>query len=163
MSVLCAVQFNDPERTVTRMTVFDYNPDSLDIGRALALACAAYESCMKRPPPLIKTPERIAGHPDILGWQFETADGKISTTTAAEYKRFLLFASIFTSFKSDGDASPPQHDGKRGRQRPRSVAEWKEFQRRKDLRRLARADPELRRELLNTMDACPCCDREFAR
>jgi hypothetical protein len=162
MSVLCAVQFADPERTVTRMTVFDYNANTLDIGRALALACAAYESRMKRPPPLIKEPERIAGNPDILQYQYQDTDGKIFTTTAAEYRRFLLFASIFTS-KPDGDASPPQHDGKRGRQRPRSDAEWKESQRRKDLRRLARADPELRRELLNTMDACPCCDRKFAR
>jgi hypothetical protein len=161
MSVLCAVQFNDPERTVTRMTVFDYNADMLNIGRALALACAAYESRMKRPPPLIKEPEQIAGYPDILQYQYQAMDGKVFTTTAAQYRRDLLFFSIFT--KRDGDASPPQHNGKRGRQRPRSEAERKELERGRDLRRIARADPELRRELLNTMDACPCCERPFVR
>jgi len=155
MSVVCAVQFAD--RVVTRMTVFDYNVDTLNIGRALSLACAAYESRMKRPPPLIKEPERIAGYPDILGYQYQSADGgKIFTTTAAQYRRDLLFASIF-NFKPDGDA--PQPDGKKGRPRIRSMAEWREFQRRKDLRRIARADPELRRELLNTFERCPCCDR----
>jgi hypothetical protein len=163
MSVVCAVQFNDPERTVTRMTVFDYNPDSFDIGRALALACAAYESRMKRPPPLIKEPERIAGYVDILGMQYRFASGKIETITGAEYKRTLLFARIFDFRADNGDAAPPQHNGKRHRQRPRSNAEWKEFQRRKDLRRIARADPALRRELLNTMDTCPCCGQRLGR
>src|SRR5262245_740959 len=104
MSVDCAVQFNDPERTVTRMTVFDYNANTLDIGRALALACAAYENRMKRPPPLIKEPERIAGYPDILQYQYRAIDGgKIFTTTAAQYRRDLLFASIF-NFRSNDDA-----------------------------------------------------------
>jgi|SRR5215813_1650301 len=159
MSVICAVQFAD--RVITRMTVFDYNVDTLNIGRALSLACAAYESRMKRPPPLIKEPERIAGYPDILQYQYQAIDGgKVFTTTAAQYRRDLLFASIF-NFKPDGDASPPQHDGKRGRQRPRSNAEWKEFQRGRDLRRIAKADPALRRELLNTMDTCPCCERKL--
>jgi hypothetical protein len=165
MSVICAVQFAD--RVITRMTVFDYSGDSLEIGRALNLAVAAYESRMKHPPPLIKEPERIAGHPDILGLQFKTAEGKIETVTGAEYKRSLLFMSIFT-FKPDnnnGDTSPPQHNGKRGRQRPhfRSMADWEEFQRKKDLRRIARADAALRRELLNTMDTCPCCERRLRR
>jgi hypothetical protein len=159
MSVICAVQFADPERTVTRMTVFDYNVDTLNIGRALSLACAAYESRMKRPPPLIKESERIAGYPDILQYQYQAIDGgKIFTTTAAQYKRELLFASIFT-FKPDGDGAQQQQ--KFRRPRIRSMAEWREFQRRKDLRRLARADPALRRELLNTMDTCPCCDHRL--
>src|SRR5262249_4682653 len=110
MSVIRAVQFAD--RVITRMTVFDYNVDTLNIGRALSLACAAYESRMKRPPPLIKEPERIAGYPDILQYQYQAIDGgKVFTTTAAQYRRDLLFASIF-NFKPDGDASPPQHDGK---------------------------------------------------
>jgi hypothetical protein len=159
MSVLCAVQFNDPERTVTRMTVFEYNADWLDIGRALALAVAAYESRMKRPPPLIKKPERIAGYPDILQYQYREDGGKIFTTTAAEYRRTLLFASIFT--KRDGDASPPQHNGKKHRPRPRSETERKELERGRDLRRLARADSALRRELLKTFDTCPCCERKL--
>jgi hypothetical protein len=166
MSVLCAVKFADG--VVTRMTVSGdcfYDSDgnishSFDFGRALNLAVAAYESRMKRPPPLINEPERIAGSPDILGMQYMFPNGKIETTTGAEYRRTLLFASIFT-FKPDGDAPPPQDDGKRGRPRPRSMAEWREFQRRKDLRRLARADPDLRRELLNTMDTCPCCDQRL--
>jgi hypothetical protein len=157
MSVLCAVQFAD--RVVTRMTVFDYNADTLNIGRALSLACAAYESRMKRPPPLIKEPERIAGYPDILQYQYQAIDGgKIFTTTAAEYRRDLLFASIF-NFKPDGDA--PQLNGKRRRPRPRSTAEWEELKRGRDLRRLARADPALRRELLSTFDTCPCCNRSL--
>jgi hypothetical protein len=158
MSVDCAVQFNDPERTVTIMTVFDDMADSFDIGRALALACAAYESRMKRPPPLIKEPERIAGYVDILGMQYRFASGKIETITGAEYKRTLLFASIFTGLPA-GDGAQQQQEPRRPR--IRSMAEWREFQRRKDLRRLARADPELRREILNTMDTCPCCDQRL--
>src|SRR5262249_34250505 len=157
MSVDCAVQFADPEKTVTIMTVFDYNADSFDIGRALALACAAYESRMKRPPPLIKEPEHIAGYVDILGMQYRYASGKIETMTGAEYRRTLLFARIF-DFKADGDASPPHDESKRRRPRVRSMAEWREFQRRKDLRRIARADAELRRALLDTFDCCPCCE-----
>src|SRR5262245_49848191 len=103
MSVDCAVMFADPERTVIRMTVFDYNADCLNIGRALSLAVAAYESRMKRPPPLIKEPERIAGYPDIHGYQYRAiGDGKIFTTTAAQYRRDLLFASIF-NFKPDNN------------------------------------------------------------
>jgi len=98
MSVICAVKFADG--VVTRMTVFDYSGDSLDVGRALILACAAYESRTGHPPPLIKEPERIAGYADILGFQYKTADGKVFTTTAAEYKRMLLFARIF-DFKPD--------------------------------------------------------------
>jgi hypothetical protein len=157
MSVVCAVQFNNPERTVTRMTVFDYNANSLDIGRALALACAAYESRMKRPPPLIKEPERIAGYPDILQYQYRATDGgKIFTISAAEYRRDLLFASIFTGLPAGNGAQQEPR-----RPRIRSIAEWREFQRRKDLRRLTRADPDLRRELLNTMDTCPCCDQRL--
>jgi hypothetical protein len=170
MSVVCAVQFNDPERTVTRMSVsgncfYDSAGNishGFEIGRALGLAVAAYESRMKRPPPLIKEPEQIAGYPDILQYQYRvTDDGKVFTTTAAEYRRGLLFASIFTGIRSNGDADPPQPDGKRRRPRIRSMAEWYEFQRRKDLRRLARADPELRREILKTMDTCPCCDQRL--
>jgi hypothetical protein len=170
MSVDCAVQFNDPERTVTRMSVssncfYDSAGNishGFEIGRALSLACAAYESRMKRPPPLIAEPSRIAGYPDILQYQYRTTDdGKVFTTTAAQYRRDLLFASIFTGIRSNGDAAPPQPDGKRRRPRIRSMAEWREFQRRKDLRRLARADPELRREILNTMDTCPCCDQRL--
>ena len=156
MSVLCAVQFADPERTVTRMTVFDYSPDTLDIGRALSLAVAAYESRMGHPPPLIETPETIAGYPDILGYQYQSADGKIFTVTAAQYRRDLLFASIFTRPPAGNDAHQEQEPR---RPRIRSMAEWLEFQRRKDLRRIARADPDLRRELLNTFECCPCCDR----
>src|SRR5262249_23114055 len=154
MSVDCAVQFADPEKTVTIMTVFDYNADSFDIGRALALACAAYESRMKRPPPLIKEPEHIAGYVDILGMQYRYANGKIETMTGAEYRRTLLFARIF-DFKADGDA--PQPNGKRRRPRFRSMAEWRELQRQKDLRRIARANSDLQRELLKTFDTCPCC------
>jgi hypothetical protein len=170
MSVVCAVQFNDPERTVTRMSVSSncfYDSDGnishgFDIGRALSLACAAYESRMKRPPPLIAEPSRIAGYPDILQYQYRATDGgKVFTTTAAQYRRDLLFASIFTGIRSNGDAAPPQPDGKRRRPRVRSMAEWREFQRRKDLRRIARADAELRRELLATMDTCPCCDQRL--
>ena len=82
MSVICAVKFADG--VVTRMTVFDYSGDSLDIGRALALAVAAYENRMKRPPPLITTPESIAGAPDIVGYQWMTADGKISSMTTPQ-------------------------------------------------------------------------------
>jgi hypothetical protein len=105
MSVVCAVQFNDPERTVTRMSVssncfYDSAGNishGFDIGRALSLACAAYESRMKRPPPLIAEPSRIAGYPDILQYQYRATDGgKVFTTTAAQYRRDLLFASIFT-------------------------------------------------------------------
>jgi len=169
MSVVCAVQFNDPERTVTRMTVSSpcfYNSDGsishgLDIGRAIALAVTAYESRMKRPPPLIKEPERIAGFPDILQYQYRSDDGKVSTTTAAQYRRDLLFISIFAGIRGNGDASPPQHNGKRHRPRPRSTAEWEEQNRRRDLRRIARADADLRRELLKTFDACPCCERKL--
>jgi hypothetical protein len=42
MSVICAVKFADG--VITKMTVFDYRGDSLDIGRALNLAVAAYRS-----------------------------------------------------------------------------------------------------------------------
>lgn len=156
MSVLCAVQFNDPERTVTRMTVWDYAGNSLDIGRALSLACAAYENRMKHPPPLIKEPERIAGYPDILQYQYQAMDGKVFTTTSAQYRRDLLFASIFIPRDGDGRPKPEPR-----RPRIRSMADWREFQRRKDLRRLARADSELRRELLNTMNTCPCCGQRL--
>src|SRR5262249_1691761 len=129
-----------------------------EIGRVLSLAVAAYESRMKRPPPLIKEPELIAGFPDILQYQCQTMDGKITTVTAAQYRRDLLFASIFTGIPRD--APPPQHDGKRKRPRPRTTAKWPELKRGQDLRRIARvADPALRRELLRTFDTCPCCDR----
>jgi hypothetical protein len=42
MSVICSVAFAD--RVVTRMTVWDPNPDMFDLGRALVLAHYAYES-----------------------------------------------------------------------------------------------------------------------
>ena len=167
MSVICAVKFVDG--VVTRMTVsgdclYDSHGNishSFDFGRALNLAVAAYESRMKRPPPLIKEPERIAGAPDILGMQYMFPNGKIETTTGAEYKRTLLFASIFTFTPRDGDGAQQQQEPRRPR--IRSMAEWHEFQRRKDLRRLAKADPTLRRELLGTMDTCPCCERSLAK
>jgi hypothetical protein len=173
MSVICAVKFADG--VVTRMTVFDYSGDSLDIGRALALAVAAYENRMKRPPPLITTPESIAGAPDILGYQWMAADGKISSmTTAAEYKRTLLFMSMFAALgdKRGNDdkpgnggepTTPHDHGRRRKRPRPRSTAEWEELNRSRDLRRLARAEPPLRRELLKTFDICPCCECRLAR
>jgi hypothetical protein len=170
MSVICAVKFADG--VVTRMTVFDYSGDVLDIGRALSLAVAAYENRMKRPPPLITTPESIAGAPDILGYQWMTADGKISSmTTAAEYKRTLLFMSMFAALgdkhgnddkpNNDGEPTTPHRGRRRRRPRPRSTAEWEELNRRRDLRKLAQAKPELRHEILNTFERCPCCDRSL--
>jgi len=164
MSVDCAVMFADPERTVIRMTVHDYDARSFDFRRAVNLAVAAYESRMKRPPPLIKEPELIAGCADIHGMQYRyiIGNGEIFTMTGAEYKRSLLFASIF-NFKPEpgdgnGDAAPERH-GRRRRPRPRSMAEWEQQKRERDLRRLVRADSALRRELLKTFDRCPCCDQ----
>jgi len=147
------------------MTVFDYSGDSLDVGRALILACAAYESRTGHPPPLIKEPERIAGYADILGFQYKTADGKVFTTTAAEYKRMLLFARIF-DFKPDKPSNGGKPDqGRHGRRRKRppvrSMVEWEERNRSRDLRKLARAEPALRREILNTFDVCPCCNHRL--
>jgi hypothetical protein len=166
MSVLCAVQFADSERTVTRMTMssdcfYDSHGNvshGFEIGRVLSLAVAAYESRMKRPPPLIKEPELIAGFPDILQYQCQTMDGKITTVTAAQYRRDLLFTSIFRSIpKRDASAEPQP---KRRQPRIRSMAEWHELQRQKNLRKLARVtDANLQREILKTMDTCPCCNQ----
>jgi len=160
MSVVCAVQFAD--HVITRMTAFDYRGDALDIGRAIGLACAAYEARMKCPPPSITIPEMLAGAPDIVLMQYQTAGGKTFTITCDEYRRMALFASMFPA-KSDGEggANPeptPQRHGRRRRPRVRSMAEWEEQNRARDLRRLARASPALRRELLKTMDCCPCCE-----
>jgi hypothetical protein len=139
------------------MTVFDYNPGSLDIVRALNLAVAAYESRTGHPPPLITEPKQIAGLPDILQYQFQPiAGGKIVTVTAAEYRRDLLFMSMFASFRTKRDGDGTQQQPRRPR--IRSMAEWYELKRGRDLRRIARANPDLRRELLNTFERCPCCD-----
>jgi hypothetical protein len=156
--------FNDPERTVITMTVWDWSPEGYDIARVLSLAVAAYESRMKRPAPVIEGSgsKYLDGIVDILGIQDRNIlTGKTgSVLQQGEYRRTMMWARALLGFrKRDGDAPPPQHDGKRKRPRPRSMAEWREFQRRKDLRRIARADAELRRELLNTFDTCPCCGR----
>jgi hypothetical protein len=147
------------------ITVWDPNPEGYDLGRALILACAAYENRMKRPPPLIEGSSKyLDGTVDILGIQDRNIlTGKTnSVMQQGEYRRTIMFArALFGYGKRDGDASPPQPDGKKRRQRPRSMAEWRELKRERDLRRIARADPELRRELLNTMDTCPCCDHRL--
>jgi hypothetical protein len=95
-------------------------------------------------------------------------------TTAAEYKRTLLFMSMFAALgdKRGNDdkpgnggepTTPHDHGRRRKRPRPRSTAEWEELNRSRDLRRLARAEPPLRRELLKTFDICPCCECRLAR
>jgi hypothetical protein len=167
MSVDCAVMFNDPERTTITMTVWDWSPEGYDIGRVLNLAVAAYESRMKRPPPLIKGSgsKYLDGIVDILGIQDRNIlTGKTgSVLQQGEYRRTMIWAPALFSFrKRDGDAEPLQHNGKKRHPRPRSTAEWEELKRERDLRRLARADPALRRELLETMNACPCCERQFS-
>jgi hypothetical protein len=159
--------FNDPERTTVTMTVHDYNADGYDLGRALSLAVAAYESRMKRPAPLIEGSgsKYLDGIVDILGIQQRNIlTGKTgSVMQQGEYRRTMMFARALLGWKREdnGDAPRPHDESKRRRPRVRSMAEWREFQRRKDLRRLARADAELRRELLRTMDTCPCCEQHL--
>jgi hypothetical protein len=160
MSVDCAVMFNDPERTIITMTVFDYSPDGYEFGRVLNLAVAAYESCMKRPPPLIEGSSKyLDGVVDILGIQSRNIlTGKTgSVMQQGEYRRTRMWTQALLGFREIARLSRGQHDGKRRRPRPRSMAEWHELQRQKDLRRIARADAELQRELLKTFERCPCC------
>jgi hypothetical protein len=165
MSVDCAVMFNDPERTVITMTVWDWSPEGYDLARVLNLAVAAYESRMKRPAPLIEGSgsKYLDGIVDILGIQDRNIlTGKTgSVLQQGEYRRTMMWLRALLGFRKrdgDGDARPEPR-----RQRPRSPAEWEELKRGRDLRRLARADPALRRELLNTMDTCPCCGRWLKR
>jgi len=166
MSVDVAVMFNDPEHTTITMTVFDYAPDGYDLGRVINLAVTAYESRMKRPPPLIEgTHKALDGIVDILGIQQRNIlTGKTgSVMQQGEYRRTMMFARMLLGFRELGIAKREHDESKRRRPHVRSMAEWQEFQRRKDLRRIARADAELRRELLKTFDACPCCERAFDR
>jgi hypothetical protein len=159
--------FNDPERTVITMTVWDWSPNGYDIGRVLNLAVAAYESRMKRPPPLIEEVNKVLdGIVDILGIQsrnIQTGE-TYEVMQQGEYRRTMMWARMLFSWKLDSDATPKHHGrrSRRRRPRPRSMEEWRELKRGRDLRRLARADPALRRELLKTMDACPCCERRFS-
>jgi hypothetical protein len=97
MSVICSVAFAD--RTVTRMTVWDYSPDSFDLGRALQLAHYAYESRMHRPPPelSITVGEKTYTLPDILALRYETMGGKTYDISGEELKRDLLFAMALGS------------------------------------------------------------------
>jgi hypothetical protein len=168
MSVDCAVMFNDPERTVITMTVWDWSPDGYDLARVLNLAVAAYESRMKRAPPLIAGSSKyLDGIVDILGIQERNIlTGKTgSVLQQGEYRRTMMFARALFGWKREdnGDAPRPHDESKRRRPHVRSMAEWREFQRRKDLRRIARADADLRRELLKTFDTCPCCERWLKR
>jgi len=163
MSVDCAVMFNDPERTTITMTVWDYSSDGYDIGRVLSLACAAYENRMKRPPPLIEGSgsKYLDGIVDILGIQDRNIlTGKTgSVMQQGEYRRTMIWARALFGFRKHDDNGDAAHNGngKRHRPRLRSEAERKEFERQRDLRRVARANADLRRELLNTFDTCPCC------
>ena len=168
MSVDCAVMFNDPECTTITMTVWDWSPEGYDLARVLNLAVAAYESRMKRPAPVIEGSgsKNLDGIVDILGIQSRNIlTGKTgSVMQQGEYRRTMMWAQALLGFRQhDGDTAPSQHDGKKRRPRPRSMAEWEEHKRERDLRRLARADADLRRELLNTMDACPCCGHLLKR
>ena len=163
MSVDCAVMFNDPECTTITMTVWDWSPEGYDLARVLNLAVAAYESRMKRPPPLIEGSgsKYLDGIVDILGIQDRNIlTGKTgSVMQQGEYRRAMMWARALFGWKRDGNASPPQDRRQQKRhQRPRSMAEWRELKRGRDLRRIARADSDLRRELLNTFERCPCCD-----
>jgi hypothetical protein len=162
--------FNDAERTTITMTVWDYSPDGYDLGRVLSLACAAYESRMKRPPPLIEESgsKYLDGIVDILGIQDRNIlTGKTSKVMQqGEYRRTMMFARALLGWKRDGDGTGKNDilNSKRGtsrRARTLTNAEWLERQRRKDLRRIARADTELRRALLDTYDICPCCEHRL--
>jgi len=163
MSVDVAVMFNDPERTTITMTVHDYNAGGYELGRAINLAIAAYESRMKRPPPLIEGSgsKYLDGIIDILGIQSrDILTGKTGKVMQqGEYRRTMMFMQALLGIGEISKLSREHDESKRRRPRVRSMAEWEEQNRRRDLRRIARADAELRRELLKTFDRCPCCER----
>jgi hypothetical protein len=97
MSVDCAICFNDPERTVTRMTVWSYDNSQadLDVGRALMLAYYAYESRKRRPPPMLDG--KLDGVMDILAIHYRARkpDAKTFMINNLEYRQMMLFAQIF--------------------------------------------------------------------
>jgi hypothetical protein len=96
MSVICTTVFGPTvaEKVVTRMTVWDPNPDGVDVARALILASYAYESRTGRAPPekVINTGKTIFRMPHILGIRFEYMNGKKDDMSEGEFTRTMLFS-----------------------------------------------------------------------
>jgi hypothetical protein len=91
MSVSCSITYSDG--IVTTMTVWDDMP-GVSIGRALNLSIAAYESRMKRPPPVARTitlPHKTYTIPHILELRYTTDDGETGTIGGRELMNDLLF------------------------------------------------------------------------
>jgi hypothetical protein len=101
MSVSCWIAYAD--RVVTRMTVWDDMPNSLNVGRAIYLSHCAYESRMKRPPP--ERTITIAGKdyamPHILGLRYTYDNGNTHTMDEREVRSMLLWGAVLLGIKDE--------------------------------------------------------------